>query len=108
MGRVVSHPGGKLGHARSRTPKVTVDFAWPNRRKLIVFVGLGAHADSRAHAHDTLREDDSTSLGWELRRFAPDSLRHHPEDVARQVLRFLCGPRYAPGRSVLTDGSGSS
>ncbi len=69
--------------------KACVDFAWPARRKLVEFVGLEVHADSRAHAADTLREDDIKSAGWELRRFAPDTLRRQPEDVARRVLRFL-------------------
>lgn len=69
--------------------KATVDFAWPGRRKLIEFVGLEVHADSRAHAQDTLREDDIKSLGWELRRFAPRTLQLQPEEVARRVLRFL-------------------
>lgn len=69
--------------------KASVDFAWPERRKLIEFVGLEVHADSRAHAQDTLREDDIKSLGWELRRFAPQTLDRHPEEVARRVLRFL-------------------
>jgi very-short-patch-repair endonuclease len=74
-----------LGRGR----KATVDFAWPMRRKLVEFVGLETHADSRAHAHDTLREDDIKALGWELRRFAPETLRTTPEEVARRVLRFL-------------------
>ncbi|MDQ3107567.1 MAG: endonuclease domain-containing protein [Actinomycetota bacterium] len=69
--------------------KAAVDFGWPDRRKLVEFVGLEVHADSRAHAADTLREDDIKSAGWELRRFAPDTLRRQPEDVARRVLRFL-------------------
>jgi very-short-patch-repair endonuclease len=72
-----------------------VDFAWPARRKLVEFVGLETHADSRAHDADTLREDDIASAGWELRRFAPHSLRTRPEEIARRVLRFL-------GRSVST------
>ncbi len=72
--------------------KATVDFAWPERRKLVEFLGLETHADSRAHAADTLREDDIVSAtGWELRRFAPETLRRQPEEVARRVLRFLCG-----------------
>jgi hypothetical protein len=70
--------------------KAVVDFAWPARRKLIEFVGLETHADARAHAHDTLREDDIlTATGWELRRFAPETLRRNPTEVARRVLRFL-------------------
>jgi len=70
--------------------KATVDFAWPRRRKLIEFVGLEVHADSRAHAADTLREDDiMTATGWQLRRFAPETLRTSPEEVARRVIRFL-------------------
>lgn len=70
--------------------KAVVDFAWPDRRKLVEFVGLETHADSRAHAHDTLREDDIlTATGWQLRRFAPETLRKRPEEVARRVLRFL-------------------
>ncbi len=78
----VALPGGGVG---------IVDFAWPERGKLVEFVGLEVHADSRAHDADTLREDDIKSTGWELRRFAPESLRSRPEDVARRVLRFLCG-----------------
>lgn len=79
--------------------KATVDFAWPERRKLIEFVGLESHANSRAHAADTLREDDIiTATGWELRRFAPETLRRQPEEVARRVHRFLCGsPAHLPG-----------
>ena len=69
--------------------KATADFAWPLRRKVIEFVGLEAHADSRAHAADALREDDIKSVGWERRRFAPDTLRRNPEEVARRVIRFL-------------------
>ncbi len=70
--------------------KAIVDFAWPERRKLIEFVGLEVHADSRAHAADTLREDDIiTATGWQLRRFAPETLRTNPRDVARRVIRFL-------------------
>ena len=69
--------------------KATPDFAWPERRKLIEFVGLEVHADSRAHAADTLREDDIGAVGWQLRRFAPETLRRNPEEVARRVIRFL-------------------
>lgn len=70
--------------------KAVVDFAWPERRKLVEFVGLEVHADSRAHAADTLREDDIiTATGWALRRFAPETLRQNPDEVARRVLRFL-------------------
>ena len=70
--------------------KAVIDFAWPRRRKLVEFVGLETHADSRAHAHDTLREDDIlTATGWQLRRFAPETLRTNPVEVARRVLRFL-------------------
>ncbi len=70
--------------------KIVVDFAWIERRKLIEFVGLEVHADSRAHAADTLREDDLvTTTGFQLRRFAPETLRTNPEEVARRVLRFL-------------------
>ena len=72
--------------------KAVVDFAWPDRRKLVEFVGLETHADSRAHAHDTLREDDIlTATGWQLRRFAPETLRTNPTEVARRVIRFLGG-----------------
>lgn len=78
----VALPGGGVG---------VVDFAWPERGKLVEFVGLESHADSRAHDADTLREDDIKSTGWELRRFAPESLRTRPEEVARRVLRFLGG-----------------
>lgn len=70
--------------------KATVDFAWPARRKLVEFVGLEVHADSRAHAADTLREDDIiTATGWQLRRFAPETLRTSPEELAHRVIRFL-------------------
>jgi very-short-patch-repair endonuclease len=70
--------------------KATVDFAWLERRKLIEFVGLEVHADSRAHAADTLREDDIiTATGFQLRRFAPETLRANPDEVARRVIRFL-------------------
>lgn len=69
--------------------KATADFAWLDRRKVIEFVGLEVHADSRAHAADTLREDDIKAVGWELRRFAPHTLHHQPEEVARRVIRFL-------------------
>ena len=78
----VALPGGGLA---------VVDFAWTERGKLVEFVGLEVHANSRAHDADTLREDDIKSVGWELRRFAPESLRTRPEDVARRVLRFLGG-----------------
>lgn len=71
--------------------KAAVDFAWPLRRKLVEFVSLRAHAGSRALAADTLREDDIlAATGWQLRRFAPETLRRNPEEVARRVLRFLC------------------
>lgn len=71
--------------------KATVDFAWPRRRKLVEFISLRAHAGSRALAADTLREDDIlAATGWELRRFAPETLRRNPQEVARRVLRFLC------------------
>jgi len=44
-----------------------------------------------ALAADTLREDDILTItGWKLRRFAPETLRRQPEEVARRVLRFLC------------------
>lgn len=76
----------------------TADFAWPLRRKVIEFVGLEVHADSRAHAHDTLREDDIKAVGWELRRFAPETLRRQPEEVARRVIRFLGRSTYRNGR----------
>lgn len=76
--------------------KATADFAWPLRRKVIEFVGLEVHADSRAHAADTLREDDIKAMGWELRRFAPETLRRRPEEVARRVIRFLGGSARLP------------
>jgi hypothetical protein len=69
--------------------KATADFAWPLRRKVVEFVGLEVHGGSRAHAADTLREDDIKTMGWDLRRFAPDTLRRSPEEVARRVVRFL-------------------
>lgn len=78
--------------------KATADFAWPLRWKVIEFVGLETHADSRAHAHDTLREDDIKAAGWELRRFAPETLRRNPEEVARRVIRFLGRSPYRHGR----------
>jgi hypothetical protein len=69
--------------------KAAPDFAWPERRKLIEFVGLEVHADARVHAADALREDDLKAVGWDLRRFAPETLHRNPEEVARRVLRFL-------------------
>jgi hypothetical protein len=68
---------------------VSVDFAWPDRRKLVEFVGLDVHADSRAHDDDTWRENAIRDAGWDLRRFAPHSLRVRPAAVAAAVLRFL-------------------
>jgi len=86
----IEEPVRQFGVDLGRGTKATVDFAWPKRRKLIEFVGLETHADSRAHAADTLREDDIlAATGWELRRFAPETLRRRPEEVARRVLRFL-------------------
>jgi len=67
----------------------SVDFAWPLRRKAIEFVGLEVHADSRAHDNDTWRENRIREAGWDLRRYAPHSLRVCPDEVARQVIRFL-------------------
>ena len=84
--------------------KIVVDFAWPDRRKLVEFVGLEVHADSRAHADDTLREDDLlAATGWELRRFAPETLRTRPEEVARRVLRFLCASAGRSDPQMLTE-----
>ena len=88
----IEEPVRQFGIDLGGGTKATVDFAWPRRRKLIEFVGLEVHADSRAHAADTLREGDILDrTGWQLRRFAPETLRTHPEEVARRVLRFLGG-----------------
>jgi hypothetical protein len=71
--------------------KATVDFAWPLRCKLIEFEGLDSHSDSRALAHDTLREDDIRSIGWDLRRYAAHTLAADPDGLANRVIRFLGG-----------------
>ncbi len=69
--------------------KATLDFAWPQRRKAIEFVGWMSHSDSRVHDADTWREAAIRDAGWDLRRWAPYSLRNRPEAVARSVLSFL-------------------
>ena len=69
--------------------KATMDFAWPDLWKAIEFVGWWTHSDPRAHDDDTWREDDIREAGWDLRRFAPYSLRTRPAAVAREVIRFL-------------------
>lgn len=74
-----------LGQGR----KATLDFAWPDRWKAIEFVGWEVHSDPRAHDDDTWREDAIREAGWDLRRFAPSSLRTRPEAVVAEVLRFL-------------------
>jgi hypothetical protein len=71
--------------------KATMDFAWPDRRKAIEFKGSKDHTDSRAQDDDYWREGAIQDLGWELRCFAPYSLKHRPEAVAQAVVRFLCG-----------------
>lgn len=87
----IEEPVRQFDVDRGGGAKATIDFAWPVRRKLVEFVSLRAHAGSRALADDTLREDDIlAATGWELRRFAPETLRRNPEEVARRVLRFLC------------------
>jgi hypothetical protein len=70
--------------------KATMDFAWPARRKAIEFKGSTDHTDSRAQDDDYWREGGIQDAGWELRCFAPYSLKHRPEVVARAVVRFLC------------------
>ena len=70
--------------------KATVDFAWPQRRKALEFVGWWTHSDPRRQDDDTWREDDIRAVGWDLRRVAPWSLQHRPVELARSVLRFLC------------------
>lgn len=69
--------------------KATVDFAWPQRRKALQFVGWWTHSDPRRQDDDTWREDDIRAVGWDLRRVAPWSLTHRPEALAASVLRFL-------------------
>jgi hypothetical protein len=70
--------------------KATIDFAWPDLWKAVEFVGWWTHSDPRAHDDDTWREDAIREQGWDLRRFAPYSLRTRPEAVAAEVRRFLC------------------
>jgi very-short-patch-repair endonuclease len=69
--------------------KATVDFAWPPRRKIIEFNGWETHSDSRAHDADTWRDAAIREAGWDLRTFAPFSLRERPEAVARAAARWL-------------------
>jgi hypothetical protein len=69
--------------------KATMDFAWPDLGKAVEFVGTEAHADPRSFDDDTWREDAIREAGWDLRRFAPHSLRTRPHAVAAAVLRFL-------------------
>lgn len=69
--------------------KASVDFAWPNRRKALEFVGWWTHSDARRQDDDTWREDDIRAVGWDLRRVAPWSLQHRPIELAASVLRFL-------------------
>lgn len=69
--------------------KATLDFAWPERGKAIEFVGWTTHSDSRVHDADTWREAAIRDAGWDLRRYAPYSLRNRPEAVAHSVLHFL-------------------
>ena len=69
--------------------KATLDFAWPDRWKAIEFVGWEVHADPGVQDDDTWREDAIREAGWDLRRFAPYSLRIRPEAVATEVLHFL-------------------
>lgn len=69
--------------------RATLDFAWPQRKKAIEFVGWTHHSDSRAQDADTWREGAIRDAGWDLRRWAPYSLRERPEAVVRSVVRFL-------------------
>ena len=69
--------------------KATLDFAWPDLWKAVEFVGWWSHSDPRAQDDDTWREDDIREAGWDLRRFAPHSLRNRPQAVAKEVRRFL-------------------
>lgn len=77
--------------------KATVDFAWPERRKALEFVGWWTHSDPRRQDDDTWREDDIRAVGWDLRRVAPWSLQHRPTELAVSILRFLCRDSHRSG-----------
>jgi hypothetical protein len=66
-----------------------LDFAWPDRHKIVETDGIDAHASPDQREHDLRRQNMLMELGWEIRRFSARDVRRDPQRVLREVTRFV-------------------
>lgn len=77
---------------RDGRESVTVDFAWPRRRKVVEMKGLLAHGDYETQDEDLEREAEIRAAGWDLDCLAPRAIRERPHRTIDRVLRFVETP----------------
>ena len=65
------------------------DFSWPDRMKIIEVDGFEAHGSPDQLRHDLSRQNMLLDLGWEIRRFSVDRIRHEAAIVADEITRFV-------------------
>jgi very-short-patch-repair endonuclease len=90
MARLMRNYG--LPPARSQhwvTPKIRVDFAYPDQMILIEVDGHSSRATPQAMAHDLERQNQLVLMGWTVLRFTWKQVVRHPDKVARTILVTL-------------------
>ena len=67
----------------------TVDFAWPERRKVVEVMGLDTHGDYEAQDYDYERAAELRAIGWDVLEIAPKAIRERPDQTVRRILTWL-------------------
>jgi hypothetical protein len=68
---------------------VTIDFGWPERRKLLEVMGAAAHADYVRQDEAYERATLIRAQGWDLRDVAPRALRERRYATIASIVRWL-------------------
>ena len=74
----------------------TIDFAWPDRRKLVEVMGAVAHGDYVRQAAAYERAALIRAHRWELHEEAPKSLADNREATIRRIIAFVQAPSLFP------------
>lgn len=78
----------RLGRGRV----VTVDLAWPHRRKAAEIQGFDGHSSPADVEADADRANAIQDAGWELRCYGARTAQRDPAALARRIRRFLEAP----------------
>ena len=65
------------------------DFSWPDRMKIIEVDGFEAHGSPEQLRDDLRRQNMLLDLGWQIRRFSVDRIRHEAAIVADEITQFV-------------------